>query len=184
MRRMLAVLLAIGILPLTGCTAARDRNAFERWRAALAEAEEIRFDAAITARWPNSAAQFEVQVVRRDGQTAATVTAPGPIAGVTFRRSEAGDTLEFDGLILDMDAGQGKTVAPCEGPGLLLAAIRDGWPLSYGREGEYSTTELEAPDGTTVTLRRTADGTPVNAEIARGGVTEITLTIDHWVVKG
>ena len=181
MRRMCALLALLLVLP--GCGASRRNRAFENWRAGLAAAEEIAFDAEITAHWEDGAATFSVRAVRSGGETAASVTAPEEIEGITFRRGEKGGALEFDGLILDLDAGHMKPVAPCEGPALLLAALTDGWLLSLGREGEYDTAVLEAPDGETVTVWITSDGTPVCAEIARGGVKELTLTIEHWEMR-
>ena len=167
---------------LCGCASSREEREFEQWRAGLVAAEEIRFDAELTARWEDAVDSFTVRVVCADGETAATITAPETIAGITFRRGAA-DTLTFDGLILDMDAGHTNAVAPCEGPALLLAAIRDGWPLSFSRAGEGDAVELEAPGGEVVTLFRAPDGTPLSAAIARDGVTELTLRIEHWQTK-
>ena len=181
MRRTCALLALL--LLLSGCGAARRGEAFAHWRTGLASAEEICFDAEITARWEDAEAVFSVQVEHRGGETAATVTAPEEIEGVTFRRSAKGGALEFDGLILDLDAGHTRPVAPCEGPALLLSALMEGWPLSFGREGEFGTVSLEAPGGETVTVWSTQDETPVCAEIARGGVKELTLDIEHWEMR-
>ena len=174
--------LAVVIL-LTGCGASRRAETFERRRAELAACEAAVFNAEITAHWEDASTTFSVRAVYSGGETAATVTAPEAIAGVTFRRGAKGGTVEFDGLVLDFDAGHTKAVAPCEGPALLITALTDGWPLAFGREGEYDTVSLEAPGGETVTVWTTSDGTPVCAEIAREGVKELTLTIEHWEMR-
>ena len=179
MRRTGLWFMTIMTLLLTGCGAAREQAAFESWRGGLAAAAEITFDAQIRACWQDGASSFAVRVTHRDGETAATVTAPEPIAGIVFRRGAEKGSLEFDGLILDMDAGHEDEAAPCDAPWLLLAAITDGWPTAFGREGAYDTVSLEAPGGDVLTLWRAGDGTPVYAEIARGGVTQLTITIEN-----
>ena len=183
MKRTGVCLLIVFVLLSGGCGAAREEEAFEKWRGQVAAAGEICFDAVITAHWEDAAAEFSVSVRHQNGETVAAVTAPETIAGITFRRGEKSDRLEFDDLILELDAGHDHPVAPCEAPALLLKAVADGWPQFFGHEGGYDTVAIEALGGETVTLRRDASGVPVYAEIARNGVTELTLSIEHWQMK-
>ena len=176
--------LALALLPLlAGCGPTRDAREFEAWRARIAAAEKITFDAAITAHWEDAATTFTVRVEHRGGETMAEITAPEPIAGIAFHRSSETDWLVFDDLILDLDAGHINAVAPCEAPARLLAAILDGMPRSFGRDGDGSIVALEGQDGENVTLWRSPDGTPYRAEIERGGVTELTMKIENWDPK-
>lgn len=167
---------------LSGCGSVREEKAFEEWRSQLERAAEITFDTKITAHWEDAADTFSVHVTHREGETEATVTEPETIAGITFRRGE-GDWLQFDDLVLELDAGHSNAISPCEAPALLIEAVLEGWPRSYASATGCQVIELEAQGGETVMLTRGSDGTPLRCEILRGGATELTLTIDHWEIK-
>ena len=167
---------------IAGCGARQESEGFERWREQIARAEEIDFDAELTAHWEDAESSFRVSVKRCGGVTCAEITAPEELVGISFHSDSQSERMEFDGLILDMDAGHTRPAAPCRGPERLFTAILDGWPLSFAREGDIRAVELEIADGEVVTLRL-SNGTPVSAELARGGAAELTMTIDNWKIQ-
>lgn len=179
MKRTLLFALTIPLL-LTGCAAQQVTKDWETWRKDLQGAEHLCFEAEVTAEWPDSAFTYKAKVETDAEETAVTLTAPATVAGVICRSRGEGDTLEYDGAILSLDALRTKTAAPCAAAPLLLDALRRGRTLWTARTEDGSSAALENADGDTVTVWRGADGSPVYAEIAKDGAVILTLRLAHW----
>ena len=169
-------------LLLTGCGPGRERQSIERWQQRLSAAEEICCEAEITASAGEEADSFCVQLCRHGEETTVVVTAPETIEGVSFRKTGAGESLEYDGLILAFSPAVQRT-APCEGGILLLETLAEGYLTSTGTDGEYRTAELIGPAGENVCVWLTESCEPVYAEIRRGETVELSLQLKHWEVK-
>ena len=180
-----AILLALTMTLLcAGCGSGRQTpQDFTRWQRQMAEASEIRFSAGITGEWDEGTMSFSADVVRTEEGTAVTVTDPETIAGITFRSSPGGDTLEFDSVILELAPQAPAALSPCAAGPILGEALTGGNLIWSGREGQWRTVSLAAPGGETVTVWYTEEFVPVRAEIARGEATELVMTLENWEVK-
>lgn len=178
MKRTILFALMIPLL-LTGCGARRDTENWKAFAETVGTAERISFHAEITAHWEDSSASFGADVARAGGETHITLTAPETVSGITVRAKDGTASVEFDGVILSLDAGRSERLSPCGAPHRLLAALADGIL-------EYCTADSAAftgADGESVTLRRDETGALTGAEITRDGRTVLTLEITEWVME-
>lgn len=178
MKRTVLFALMIPLL-LTGCGAQRDTESWNDFAEAVKAAEHLSFHAEITALWENTTASFGADIVRESGKTCITLTAPETIAGIAVRAKGDETSVEFDGVILSLDAGRGETLSPCGAPQRMLAALTAGAP-------EYCTASsatFTGADGESVTLRRDGSGALIGAEIARNSQTVLTLDISNWLIR-
>ena len=159
MKRTILFALMIPLL-LTGCGARRDAENWKAFAETVETAERISFHAEITAHWEDSSASFGADVARvraRDSETA----------------------VEFDGVILSLDAGRSETLSPCGAPQRMLAALTQG-TMEYCVS---SSAAFTGPDGESATLWRDEAGALTGAEIARDGRKILTLEITDWVME-
>ena len=120
-QKLLPLLLALSLL-LTGCGARRDAENWKAFAETVETAERISFHAEITAHWEDSSASFGADVARAGGETHITLTAPETVSGITVRAKDGETAVEFDGVILSLDAGRSETLSPCGAPQRMLAA--------------------------------------------------------------
>lgn len=105
MKRTILFALMIPLL-LTGCGARRDAENWKAFAETVETAERISFHAEITAHWEDSSASFGADVARVGGETHITLTAPETVSGITVRAKDGETAVEFDGVILSLDAGR------------------------------------------------------------------------------
>ena len=125
MKRTILFALMIPLL-LTGCGARRDTENWKAFAETVETAERISFHAEITAHWEDSSASFGADVARAGGETHITLTAPETVSGITVRAKDGETAVEFDGVILSLDAGRSETLSPCGAPQRMLAALTQG----------------------------------------------------------
>ena len=178
-RRLLPLMTA---LLLTGC-AAGETERFEAWQERLTAAEEIAFTAEITASGDGQAAVFTAAVTKNKDEISVKVIDPESISGVTFRSTQTGRTVSYEGVELVLSPPGAEELAPSEAPSLLLRALTEGYVLDAGRAGDALTVRLEGPEGLTVRLWRTQEDVPLYVEIGRGEAAELILRLSDWVIK-
>ena len=178
MKRTILFALMIPLL-LTGCGARRDAENWKAFAEAVETAERISFHAEITAHWEGTSALFGADIARKGGETRITLTAPETVSGISVHAKDGETTVEFDGVILSLDAGQSETLSPCGAPQRMLAALTQG-AMEYCAASSASFT---APDGESVTLWRDETGALTGAEIARDGRKVLTLEITDWTME-
>lgn len=178
MKRTILFALMIPLL-LTGCGAQRDAENWKAFAAAVETAERISFHAEIAAHWEESSVSFGADVAHEGGETRITLTAPETVSGISVRAKDGETTVEFDGVILSLDAGRSETLSPCGAPQRMLAALTQG-AMEYCA---VSSASFTAPDGESVTLWRDETGALTGAEIARNGQKVLTLEITEWVLE-
>lgn len=125
MKRTILFALMIPLL-LTGCGARRDAENWKAFAETVGTAERISFHAEITAHWEESSASFGADVARAGGETHITLTAPETVSGITVHTKDGETAVEFDGVILSLDAGRSETLSPCGAPQRMLAALTQG----------------------------------------------------------
>ena len=178
MKRTILFALMIPLL-LTGCGARRDAETWKAFAEAVETAERISFHAEITAHWEDTSASFGADVARESGETRITLTAPETVSGIAVHAKDGETTVEFDGVILSLDAGRSETLSPCGAPQRMLAALTQG-AMEYSAASSAS---FAAPDGESVTLWRDETGALTGAEIARDGQKVLTLEITAWSME-
>ncbi len=178
MKRTILFALMIPLL-LTGCGARRDAENWKAFAEAVETAERISFHAEITAHWEDTSASFGADIARESGETRITLTAPETVSGISVHAKDGETTVEFDGVILSLDAGRSKTLSPCGAPQRMLAALTQG-AMEYCAS---SSAAFTAPDGESVTLWRDEAGVLTGAEIARNGQKVLTLEITDWTME-
>ena len=178
MKRTILFALMIPLL-LTGCGAQRDAENWKAFAEAVETAERVSFHAEITALWEDTSVSFGADIAREGGETHIALTAPETVSGISVRVKDGETTVEFDGVILSLDAGRGETLSPCGAPQRMLAALTQG-AMEYCAAASAAFT---GPDGESVTLWRDETGTLTGAEIARDGRKILTLEITDWTIK-
>mgnify|MGYP006903491892 CR=1 FL=1 len=178
MKRTILFALMIPLL-LTGCGARRDAENWKSFAEAVETAERIAFHAEITAHWEDSSASFGADVAREGGETCITLTAPETVSGITVRAKGGETAVEFDGVILSLDAGRSETLSPCGAPQRMLTALTQG-AMEYSAASSAS---FAGPDGESITLWRDETGALTGAELARDGRKILTLEITEWVIE-
>ena len=178
MKRTILFALMIPLL-LTGCGARRDAENWKAFAETVETAERISFHAEITAHWEDSSASFGADVARAGGETHITLTAPETVSGIVVRAKDGETAVEFDGVILSLDAGRSETLSPCGAPQRMLAALTQG-TMEYCAS---SSAAFAGPDGESATLWRDETGALTGAEITRDGRKILTLEITDWVME-
>ncbi len=110
MKRTILFALMIPLL-ITGCGARRDTENWKAFAETVETAERISFHAEITAHWEDSSASFGADVARAGGEMHITLTAPETVSGITVRAKDGETAVEFDGVILSLDAGRSETLS-------------------------------------------------------------------------
>ena len=169
-------------LLLAGCAGRREAEELSRWRGSL-RGREIAFTGEIESLAGEETFRFTAAVTARDGAVSLTVESPETIRGVSVTTDDAGRTLRYGELTLDLTPGRPEALSPCVAPALLLGAVGKGQVLWTGREATGPTAALTLTGAETVSLWRDEAGTPLYAEIARDGKTEITIRISDWNTK-
>lgn len=175
MKRTILFALMIPLL-LTGCGARRDAESWKSFAGAVEAAERISFHAEITAHWEDTSAAFGADVVRGSGETLITLTAPETVSGIAVRAKDGEAAVEFEGVILALDAGRSERLSPCGAPQRMLAALTQGTPESCSARSA----SFVGADEECVTLFRDETGALTGAEIARDGQKVLTLEITEW----
>ena len=170
MKRTILFALMIPLL-LTGCGARRDAENWKAFAETVETAERISFHAEITAHWEDSSASFGADVARAGGETHITLTAPETVSGIAVRAKDGETAVEFDGVILSLDAGRSETLSPC------------GAPQGTMEYCVSSSAAFTGPDGESATLWRDEAGALTGAEITRDGRKILTLEITDWVME-
>lgn len=179
MKRTILFALMIPLL-LTGCGARRDAENWKAFAETVETAERISFHAEITAHWEDSSASFGADVARAGGETHITPhRRRRPISGIAVRAKDGETAVEFDGVILSLDAGRSETLSPCGAPQRMLAALTQG-TMEYCAS---SSAAFAGPDGESATLWRDETGALTGAEITRDGRKILTLEITDWVME-
>lgn len=182
MKRCLTVILAICLVFLTACGNG-EAKAFMNFASELRNADEISFNADLTAEYSSISADFELKFNEKDGNATIEIIKPKILKGIKAHLSDGSTELEFDGAMLDLGF-LGDDLNPMSALSLLRKAITDGHlDLAWEEEGLLCT-RLIPEDGKTVKLwLDTETMTPVNAEISSGEKTSIFIEIHDWEVK-
>ena len=176
MRR--AVLSVLTIILLCSCAGESDdcEKRFSEWRGGV---QNVSCTAQLTMSHGDMAADFELQCTYTPEECSVEILEPELIAGVRASRGPAGESIEFDGLILGI--GDTDTLSPMSALPQLCDAIRLGHVLRcWEEEDGLTAVHLSEEDGVTLHLWLDENMTPVRADFEYGGEAVIKLAISDW----
>lgn len=179
MKRLCLPLLVLCLL-LSGCGERAAKKEFEDFSQELAAREALSFRAALNFQYEDRSLDFSLGYARDSQGETVTVIEPEIISGLRARLSPKGDTLEYEGLILDTGA-PGTGPSPMSALPLLVRALCSGHLESCRREQDMSVWELIPEDGTSVSVwLEEGPLVPVKAEIYLEGRLWASCLIENW----
>lgn len=182
MKRWAIILLAISLMLLSACGNG-EAKAFINFASELKKADEISFNAELTAEYSSISADFELSFNEKDGNATIEIIKPKILKGIKAHLSDGSTELEFEGAMLDIGF-LGGDLNPMSSLSLMRRAITDGHLDLAWEEDGLLCAQLIPEDGKTVKLWLDAETmTPVNAEISSGEKTSIFIEIHDWETK-
>ena len=176
---------AILILMLSGCFGGEDLT--ERamtLRSKLLQAQELHFDADITADYGDKAYTFSMRCHGDgDGNIHFEVRSPESISGIMGYISEGEGKLVFDETALHIGLLTDDQVNPVSAPWIMLRTLRSGYLVAAGMEGE--SLRLSIDDGYEDNALRLdiwldTEDRPQRVEIACDGRNILSLHVSNF----
>lgn len=135
--KITGMLLLVAVL-LTGCSSEnQELERGLRLRETLLKAEEVSFQADISADYGDSLQLFSMNCqANAGGEIRFEVTAPDTISGITGVLSEKSGMLTFDDVALHFELLTDEQLSPVSAPWILLRSLRSGYLSAAGMEGE------------------------------------------------
>lgn len=183
MKRLIPMVL---VFALCGCAGedAQMAQALEL-RSRILGAQQVRFEAEITARYIDTAEEFTLDCTANpDGTVSFAVAEPEELRGITGAVSNAEGTLTFDETVLAYPLMAGERLSPVAGPWVLMKALGSGCITACAREGELlhiTVDDSYAEDALTVDVW-VEDGTVEQAEISHQGRRILTMEIEDFTI--
>ena len=177
MRRGILLALMIPLL-LCSCAGEREEERLNILRDAI-EGGTVTFSADITMQWEDTFFACSEEVVWKDGELSASLTAPDTLVGISYHTGEE-NTLEYDGVILSLGKGIGSP-SPAEAAPRMMAALTEGRLLYTGsdRDTWFAVLAEDTGDSVNITFSREND-TPLYCEIIRDGAVVLSLRVTDW----
>lgn len=188
MRKTLAALLLIMLLPLTACAAAGPEDTAEEIQAAYAAAEEIAMTLRVTADYGERVYRYRLacRLGREDGEI--EILEPASIAGLRAHLEESGVTLAYDGAEVYSGGLLMNGLSPVDAVPVMADAWRRGlvtecvWePL--GDTDCVRVTHMIDDDVSLTTWFDRETYLPVFGEFASGGYTVLQITYDNVAME-
>ena len=186
MRRAIASALMMTLLLLPGCgeREARAQEGFDSLRAAVTAAGSIRFQAALTADWGDTTAEYTMEVDYDGRQTVQRLLTPDILAGVQATSLRGETSVGYDGVILGAGPLDQEGLAPMSAIPVLLDALASAYVELLWWEGDALAARLYVGEQSVATVWLDGDSfAPVAGEIATGGRTVITCRIENWQIS-
>lgn len=181
MKRRILPLLLLCVLLLSGCGTKKEEARFRRFAEDLAARQTLSFRCRLRADWPDRRADFTLSFSRDEEGDAVTVLAPESIAGITARLTEAGGSLCYDDLILDLGALDAGGLSPVGALPLLVNAMAGAHLDSCWSEDGQAVYALTVDDDRSVRVWFTPENmVPRRAQLLSGGRAVITCEIEDW----
>lgn len=181
MKRLIPLVLAVMLCGCSGEDAAM--NEALELRSRILGAQEVRFQAELTARYIDTVEEFTLECVTDpEGKVSFTVTQPEEIAGITGSVNETEGALTFDGTVLAFPLLADDRLSPVSGPWVVMKALRSGSIIAVAQEGELLHLTIDdsyADDALTVDVWA-RDGAVTAAEISWQGKRVIAMEIEDF----
>jgi len=138
-------------------------------RGRLLAASSCSYDVEILADYGNETYTFELNCIGdQEGNLSFTVNKPETISGITGKLSREEGELTFDDVALSFPMLAEGLATPISGPWHLYSALRGGYIVSVGTDGEYVRVTVRdnyQDDALTLEVWLTEENTPVQADV-------------------
>ena len=173
---------------LTGCSGkSKEIQRAMDLRAQLLRAQEVSFDADITADYGDKRYVFSLNCVSDDlGNLGFTVTAPETIAGITGHVSKGEGKLTFDAVALEFDTMADDQVTPVTAPWIFLTTLRSGYLTAAGEEGDLLRLSIDdsyEEDALHMDIWLNAENVPVRGEILYDDRRILSLDVKNFAIS-
>lgn len=173
---------------LTGCNARNDAlDQAMNLRKCILEAQEYRFQAAVTADYEEYIYAFQMDcVVDSSGTLEFTVTDPQTIAGITGKITDSEASLTYEDKILAFPMLADGTLTPVSAPWIFINTLRSGYITGCGKEKDgfclyIDDSYEENPLHLQIHTDKTAN--PVSAEIIWKDRRILSLDIRNFTIQ-
>ena len=177
----------IMLLFLVGCSAATELERGMALRGSLLKAQEVAWDAEVTARYEDRSYTFGLNC-RFDGQgnMAFTVTAPETISGIQGTVSQAGGNLRFEDTALYFELLTDDQISPITAPWILMKTLRGGYITSGCEENgllRLSIDDSYEEDALKLDVWCSEDNLPIRGEILYDGLRILSMEVKNVVIS-
>ena len=186
MRRAIASALMIVLVLLPGCGEREKQlqESFDALRAAVTHAEDIRFQAELTADRGDWTESYGLSVTYDGAQTVVEVLSPEEIAGISASALRGETELRYDGIILGAGPLDQEGITPMSAMPVLLDGLASAYVELLWREDDMLAARLFVGEQSVLTVWMDPDSlAPLAAEIARDGRTVIACRIEDWQLR-
>ena len=183
MRRAIASALMMILLLLPGCGTreARLEEGFDALRKAVTAAQSIAFQAAVTADYGGTVAEYTMNAAYDGQQTTVELITPEILAGVKATALRGQTSVGYAGVILGAGPLDGEGLTPVSAIPVMLDALANAYVELRWWDGGDMAARFYVGENSVLTLWM--DGVslaPKAAEIAAGGRTVTTIRIENW----
>ena len=186
MRKRVVSALMMILLLLPGCGEREKRleEGFQALRDAVTAAQSIRFRAAVTADYGDSAAEYTMNVSYDGSQTTIELLTPEILAGVKAVVTRGESQVSYDGVMLGAGPLDGEGLTPVGVLPALLDALASGYVELLWWDGEIMAARLYVGENSVLTVWLDGQSlAPTAAEIASEGRTVATVHIEGWEIS-
>lgn len=190
MRRWLAAVLMMLLLPLSACSAGEtdELQTPMAFRTALLSAGECSFTAQMRVDLEDRLYDVTLECeCSADGSARLTVLAPDTIAGISAQLQQGRGTLDYDGMAVDFGLLPQTELAPIAIPALVVAYWREAYIDSAGWEDEtLRVTYDNDMDDEQIIVDTWFDAqqTPIYAEVSVDGTVRATIQLTDVTIDG
>lgn len=179
-----ALMMTLLLLPGCGEREVRAQESFDALRAAVTAAQSIRFQAAVTADWGESVAEYTMDVAYDGQQTTLELRSPDILRGVRATALRGETAVDYDGVVLDTGPLDQEGLTPMSAIPVVLDALASGYVELLWWDGAALAARLYVGEQSVATVwLEGAQMAPVAAEIATEGRTVITCRIENWQIS-
>ena len=181
-----ALMMTLLLLPGCGGREARLERAFDSLRQAVTAAQSITFQAAMTADYGDTAAEYALAVSydRAVAFTPAMILAPDIIAGVKATALRGETSVSYEGVILGAGPLDKEGTTPVSAVPVMLDALASAYVELLWWDGDYMAARFYVGESSVLTVWLDGDTMlPRAAEIACDGRTVVTMDITDWLLS-
>lgn len=180
-------ILAVLLLLLSGCSGGtKELDRGIALRSELLQANEVCFEAKITADYGDKAYSFAMECVTDNkGNVVFTVTYPETISGITGSIADDGGKLTFDDTALHIDLLTDDQLSPLSAPWIFMKTLCSGYITSAGMDGDLLRLTVDdsyEDDALQLDIWLNGENIPQRAEILYDGRNILSLSVSDFEI--
>ena len=181
-------ILAVMVLIFAGCS--RDAKELDRaisFRGKLLQAQEVRFDAKITADYEEEVYLFAMKCsCDSKGEVFFSLTSPDSIAGISGSITDVGGKLTFNDTAVRFELMADEQLSPVCAPWILMKTLRSGYLTSVCQEEELFRLTIDdsyEEDALQLDIWLDAHNSPCRADILFDGKRILQLCVENFEIS-